>query len=209
MIAFYDYELSADAYKAKLLMLLLDVPFAATTVDVYPAREDRAEWFLRVNPAGTLPVVVDGATTVAGVQPVLAHLAAAYDRSGRWSPSDPATAGAVAHWLAFADQLAQTAGAARKHDCIFATDVDAPAARERAHALLRELDEALWFAEQTGGGWLVAGDHPTIADIACFPDAMLAEEGGIPLHAYRAVRRWTDRIKALPNFTPMPGMFAL
>jgi len=69
------------------------------------------------------------------------------------------------------------------------------------------LDEQLWFAEQQGFDWLCPLDHPTVADIACFPDIMLAEEGRIPLHEYHAVRRWTDRIKGIPGFVVMPGIF--
>jgi glutathione S-transferase len=38
---------------------------------------------------------------------------------------------------------------------------------------------------------------------------MLAEEGGVSMIEYRAIHRWTDRIKALPGFVPMAGMFPL
>jgi glutathione S-transferase len=36
---------------------------------------------------------------------------------------------------------------------------------------------------------------------------MLAEEGHVLLHEYNAVRRWTDRVKGIAGFEPMPGMF--
>jgi glutathione S-transferase len=208
VIAFCEYELDAESYKARLLMHLLDVPFTSTNVDVYPGTEHRSPWFLAINPAGTLPVLVDDAATVVGAIPSLLHLASAYDPAGTWSPTEPAAAAEVSRWLAFAAELAASAGAARLHDVIFAQGIDVVAARARAHALLREVDEALWFAEQRGSGWVGGGPHPTIADVACFPDVMLADEGGIPLERYRAVRRWTDRVKSLPRFVPMPGLFA-
>jgi glutathione S-transferase len=37
---------------------------------------------------------------------------------------------------------------------------------------------------------------------------MLAEEGGLSRRPYGAVQRWCDRIKALPGFIAMPGIFA-
>lgn len=49
---------------------------------------------------------------------------------------------------------------------------------------------------------------PTVADIACFPYVMLSDEAGISLIDYPAIRRWTDRIKRLPGFTVMSGIFA-
>jgi glutathione S-transferase len=36
---------------------------------------------------------------------------------------------------------------------------------------------------------------------------MLSEEGGISRLPYPAVRRWGDRLKALPGFTSMSGIF--
>jgi len=49
--------------------------------------------------------------------------------------------------------------------------------------------------------------HPTVADIAIFPDVILSEEGGISRLDYPAIRRWTDRVKRIPRFTVMPGIF--
>jgi glutathione S-transferase len=123
-------------------------------------------------------------------QAILIHLARTYDRTGRWYPdSSPA----VARWLAFSSDLAATAGAARVHDAMLAHEIDVQTCRERAHVLMRALDDHLWFNEQQGMPWLCSPEHPTIADIACFPDVMLAEEGNVMLHEYAAIRRWTDR----------------
>jgi glutathione S-transferase len=86
-------------------------------------------------------------------------------------------------------------------------EFDIDKCRAGAHALFRVLDEYLWFAEQQGQDWLCPGDHPTIADIACFPYVMLSEEGGISRLPYPAIRRWADRVKRIPGFTLMPGIF--
>jgi glutathione S-transferase len=84
---------------------------------------------------------------------------------------------------------------------------DIETCRAEAHASLRVMDEHLWFAEQQGHEWLCSPAHPTIADVACFPDVMLSEEGAIFRLAYPAVRRWTDRVKRIPKFQLMPGIF--
>ena len=71
----------------------------------------------------------------------------------------------------------------------------------------RVLDEHLWFREQENLSWVCSGEQPTIADIAIFPDVILSEEGGVARIEYPALRRWTDRVKRIPGFVPMPGIF--
>ena len=36
---------------------------------------------------------------------------------------------------------------------------------------------------------------------------MLSEEGGISRMDYPALRRWTDRVRRIPGFKVMPGIF--
>jgi glutathione S-transferase len=198
MVEFFDFELSADTYKVRLLLDALGVERTTRLVESYPSREERSAWFLALNPRGELPVIRDDGEVIDGVAPILIHLARRYDPTGRWYPERDASV---------ARALAASAGAARRHDGLLDQNVDIDRARRDAHALLRRLDEHLWFAEQQGGDWLGPLDHPTIADIACFPDVMLAEEGHVLLHEYNAVRRWTDRVKGIAGFEPMPGMF--
>ena len=59
-----------------------------------------------------------------------------------------------------------------------------------------------------GGEWLV-GDAPSIADIACFPNVALSQDGGVSLDAYPSVRLWMRRIRALDRFIEMPGIHRL
>lgn len=75
-------------------------------------------------------------------------------------------------------------------------------------ALFRELDQHLWFGERAGAPFL-CGDHPTIADIGCFPEVMMSEQAGLSRMPYPALRRWGDRMRRLPGFIVMPGIFTL
>jgi glutathione S-transferase len=82
------------------------------------------------------------------------------------------------------------------------------AASPASVALFRELDEHLWFGEQAGEPWL-CGDRPSIADIGCFPEVMMSEQAGLSRLPYPALRRWADRLRRLPGFTVMPGIYTL
>ena len=204
----YDSELSADCYKVRLLSSLLRLHPERVELDTYPGCEQDSAWFRALDPLGRLPVLIDAPLTLCEVDDILVHLASRYAAAHPWYPT-PGDAGArdpVRHWLRAADRLRATAGAARLHDTV-GRDADLDACRAGAHAVLRELDEHLWFAERAGDAWLASAAHPTLADIACFPDVMLCEEGGVSRLPYPAVRRWTDRVKRLEHFLPMPGIF--
>lgn len=209
MLKLFDYELSGNCYKVRLLLNFLRVPFERIELDFHPGREHKSAWFLAINPLGQIPVIIDSdGFTLRDAQAILVYLASRYDPTGRWYPREPATTlGQIAMWLGFAESLTSSAGAARLHDTL-SYDVDVEKCRAQAHTLFRVLDEHLWFAEQTGQDWLCSHDHPTVADLACFPYVILSEEGGISRLPYPAVRRWTERVRLIPGFTAMAGVFA-
>ena len=207
MITLYDYELSGNCYKIRLLMSILGLDYTVVPVDFYPGREHKSDWFLAINPLGQLPVIDDDGLVLRDAQAILVYLAAKYDAGNSWYPRENADLlGEIGQWMAFADSITATASAARLHDALF-YDLDAEAARAGAHRLFRILDEHLWFGEQEGRDWLCAAAHPTVADVACFPYVMLSEEGGISRQDYPAIRRWCDRVKRIKGFTVMSGVF--
>lgn len=208
MIKLYDYELSGNCYKVRLMMSFLGLEHIPEMIDFYPGKQHKSEEFRKMNPLGQLPVIDDDGLVLRDAQAILVYLASKYDTSEKWYPRDEAAMlGQISQWLAFADGITGTSSAARLHDALFYTQIDANTARAGAHTLFRILDEHLFFAEEVGKGWLCPGDHPTIADVACFPYVMLSEEGGISRIDYPAIRRWCDRLKRIPRFTVMSGIF--
>ena len=206
MIALYDYALSGNCFKVRLLLGWLGLEYEKRLVDFYPGFEHRDDRFLEINPLGQIPVIEDDGEIIRDAQAILVHLAAKYDPDCTWYPlKDPHRLGAIQSWLAFADAITATCSAARLHDAMF-FDVDVEKARAGAHRLLRVLDEHIWFAEQRECSWLCPGVAPTIADIACFPYVALSEEGGISRIDYPAVQRWLERFMRLDGFLPMAGM---
>lgn len=207
MIKLYDYDLSGNCFKIRLLCAFLGLKYQKQNVDFYPGRQHRMAEFLQINPLGQLPVIEDDNFVLRDAQAILVYLARKYDDTGLWYPSvDPRSLGEVSQWLAFAEQLTATASAARLQSAMF-FDLDGDAARAGAHRLFRVLDEHLWFSEDAGQDWICEAPHPTIADIACFPYVALSEEGGVSRETYPAIRRWLDRFKRIPDFSVMPGIF--
>lgn len=207
MIKLYDYVLSVNCYKQRLLMSILDVEYESIPIDFYPGLEHKGDEFRKINPLGHIPVIDDDGYVLRDAHAILVYLAAKYDQSARWYPtSSPELIGETAQWMLFAEGTTNTASAARLYVNL-GYDFDIEAVRAGAHQLFRVLEEHLWFREQEGLDWVCSGTHPTVADLAIFPDVILSEEGGVSRLDYPAIKRWTDRFKRVPGFTTMPGIF--
>ncbi len=202
----HDYVLSASCYKVRLLAALLGVRLELVAVDFHPGRAHKSVVFRALNPAGSLPVLVDGDLVLTESTAMLVYLAqmAGPDWLGA---TDATSAARVQHWLAFSARLNGSLGLARLHDMLhFAADIDS--ARAAGHQCLREIEAHLSEARFAGRIFL-EGDRPTIADIACFPNIALAPDGGVELNDYPSLRLWQRAIRSLPRFIEMPGIHRL
>ena len=204
MIRLYDYVLSASCYKVRLIAALLGIKLEHLAVDFHPGREHKSLAFRALNPAGTIPVLVDGDLVLTESTAMLVYLA----HGTVWMGEAAAEAQArIQGWLAFAARLGSSLGMARLHDMLlFAADIDA--VRRAGEECLREMEAHLVERRLAGGIWLV-GATPTIADIACFPNVALAPDGGVTLDDYPSVRLWARAIRSLPGFIEMPGIHRL
>lgn len=203
-IKLYNYSLSGSCYKVRLMLDFLELEHERVQVDFYPGREHRTQAFRAINPLGQIPVLEDDGVRLRDAQAILCHLANKYDASNRWLPREPALFGPVMMWLMFAGGELMAASAARLHD-LLGYELDIEAARANAHTAFRILDDHLTRREIEGGKWLV-GDHPTVADIACFPYTALSNDGGIGHEDYPALRNWLRNFRRLPKFEAMSGI---
>ena len=208
MLKLYDYELSGNCYKVRLLLSFLKLTYQQELIEFYPSKKHKSNAFLKINPLGQLPVLSDQGVIIRDAQAILIYLSHKYDNKKTWYPlMEPDLLGQVSEWLFFANELTSTSSAARLHDGFFYDDIQVEKCRKSAHKLFRVLDEQLYFNEQNGYSWVCKSLFPTIADIACFPYTILSEEGGISRLNYPAIRRWCDRFKRIPHFTVMSGVF--
>jgi glutathione S-transferase len=208
MIELYNYELSGNCFKIRLLCSFLNIEYQSNNIEFYPSEEHKSDEFLKINPLGQIPVISDDGFVLRDAQAILIYLSTKYDKNESWyPPNDPKKAGTISQWLAFADSITGSASAARLHDTFFYTNFDIEKCRAAAHSQFRILDEHLYFQEQLNQSWICDGEKPTLADIACFPYVALSEEGGVSRISYPAIRRWLDRFKRLDGFIIMPGMF--
>ena len=84
MLKLYDFELSGNCFKVRLMMSILGLKYKTEVVEFYPGREHKTPAFLRINPMGQLPVLQDGEKTIRDSQAILVHLAAMDDTTRQW-----------------------------------------------------------------------------------------------------------------------------
>lgn len=177
-------------------------PYEVVPVD-WAQGEMRQDWYTRINPRAQLPTLDDNGTVVWDSQAILVYLARTYDESGRWFPEDPITQTRVMQWLMLANEEVAALAWARVTVLMKRPRDRLEELQSKGQAGLAVMEGAL--AETK---WLAGGDDPTIGDIACFPYAGMAEQGEVPLSDYPNVQRWIADVKALPGYTPMPGLEA-
>jgi glutathione S-transferase len=198
MIKLYDFELSGSCYKIRLLLNILDVPYEKVTVD-FVNKEHRTDRYLKLNPFGSIPILEDGGLLLRDSAGMLVYLARKYDKTKAWYPDDPASMGLVQQWMATGGGEIMTSAGARLVK-ILNYPLDLEKLQTNAKATFKIMDAHL------ANRRFLALEHPTIADIACFPYTAMAGEGGIDLAPYPNILAWIDRMKRVPRFIPMPGI---
>ena len=205
----YSYNESGNSYKVRLLAALLKVDLEIVELD-YFSDEQHSEKFLKINPKGEVPALVDGDIVLTDSAAILVYLAGKYSDKNTWWSEDLVEQAKIVDWLAFAASWVQygvfTARAILSFKGPYnglgleSTEQTLKEAKIRGHKSLVILDGVLKDRE-----WL-ANNRPTIADIAVFVYVALAPMGDISLEPYPNVRAWIERIKDLPNFIKIDGL---
>jgi glutathione S-transferase len=189
---------SGNCFKIRHLCAELDIDYEWQEVDIL-ASETRTPEFLRMNPNGKIPLVDLGAGRyLAESNAILAYLADGSTLAG----ADRYERALVLQWMFF-EQYSHEPNIATSRFIIRylgnppdrqAALADKHAAGHRALAVMEQ---------QLAAGEFMVGDRFTLADIALFAYTHVADEGGIDLSPYPAIRGWIDRVASRPRFAPM------
>lgn len=195
MLTLYDYLPSQNAYKVRLLLNHLKMPYRTELVAIFEGEGQRPE-YLAINPTGAVPAIrLDDGRVLAESNAILGFLA----EGSAYLPSDRFERAKVEQWLSFECNYVEPAIGTLRHWIM--TGKDARRSRElvdsRRNAslkALRILDREL--AERP----FIAGDAYSIADMSLFAYTGRAHEANLPLSDFSAVCAWIDRVKAQPGF---------
>ncbi|WP_198415339.1 glutathione S-transferase family protein [Sulfuriferula plumbiphila] len=204
MLILHDLERSGNCYKIRLFLSILGITYQKIPLNTSAGENQRPE-FLALNPRGQVPVLVDNGLPIWDSTAILVYLARQYGGE-TWLPVSPLPMAKVMQWLALEQNegrygLARSRAIKLNNPTVFARTgnlEDSQALGKIALAVLeKQLAESAWLVAEAGG--------PTIADIACYPYAALAPEGGISLAPFAAVGIWLDRMRSLPGYVGLPA----
>lgn len=197
MYKLYDSRLSGNAWKLRVLMRELGVPFERVTLDL-AAGEAKSEAFSAVSRFQRIPVLeLDDGTHLIESGAIMLFLA----EGSPLLPGDPVKRAEATAWLFFEQaDLVKPLALPRFFHLRGITD--------QMQAKIAELHEAgnialgrleTWIAPRQ---WL-ANDAFSIADLAVFPYVALAHVGGYDMDRYPGIGAWLKRLEQRPGWEPL------
>jgi len=195
MITLYDYLPSQNAYKIRLLLSQLQLPYRTEIISIFEGEGQRPE-YLAINPTGAVPAIkLDDGRVIAESNAILVFLA----DGAPYLPDDRFARAKVLQWLSFEGDYVQSTIATLRHWVMTGKAARRPAAlveakREGSLKTLAILDREL-----SQRPWL-AGPAYSVADIGVFAYVHRAEEADLPLADFPNVTAWIDRVRSQPRF---------
>lgn len=194
MLIVFDYLPSQNAWKVRQLLQHLQRPYRTERVSIFEGEGQRAD-YLRISPTGTVPAIqLEDGRALAESNAILMYLA----EGTPYLPDDAFGRAKVWQWLSFEQERVESVIGALRHWTLtgkLARRAQAlvEAKRAAAQRTLAILEREL--AERS----FLAGERYTIADIAVFAYASRADEAGLALDGYPAIRDWIGRVRAQPG----------
>jgi glutathione S-transferase len=197
MLRLYDSRYLGNAWKVRILLTQLRVPFERVTLDLAKG-ETKTPAFLTKGRFARVPVLEleDGRTLVESVA-ILLYLA----EGSALLPDDPYLRAEIISWLSYeqADLLRALALPRFYHLRDIADQMTDKIAdfQEFGYVGLAKLATHL-----ERRSWLVA-DRYTIVYLGVFPYVAMAPDGGYDLARFPSIKPWLERIKAQPGWVPL------
>jgi glutathione S-transferase len=190
----YDHPASANCYKARLLLEQLELPYERVPIDIFDG-DTLTDEYEALNPFRSTPVLqlADGRTLIES-NAILWYLAVGTE----FLPHDAFGQSEVCRWLIYeqSDVMPMIGGLRfRLVTGRFSPESEeAERRRTGAYEVLHAIDEHLATRD------FLAADAYSIADIAVFAYAHVAEEAGIDTSGYPNFLAWLERVKSRPRF---------
>lgn len=182
---------SGNCLKVKYLCDLLGIDYEWIEVDIFSGAARTPE-FRKLNPHGKTPTLeLDDGRTLAESNAILCYLA----EGSELLPKDAFARAKVLQWMFFEQHSHEPYVAVARFINKFLPNNherrdELPTLQEKGKAALVLMDGELATRD-----W-IAGGQFSIADVALYPYTAMADEGGVSLEEFAAVRAWLSRAEA-------------
>ncbi len=200
----YDYLESGNAYKVRLLLHQLGIPFERVELDILK-RETRTPEFLAKNPNGRIPTVeLEDGRLLFESNAILWYFA----EGTSFLPDDRWLRAQALQWMFF-EQYSHEPYVAVLRFWHFARLIGGKSPAEIAAKTQGALAALGVMEQQLKKRAFFVGDRYSIADVALFAYTHVAGEGGLDLARYPAIQAWIARIEQQPRFVPITHDFGV
>lgn len=195
----YDHIESQNGYEVRLALSQLKLDYDWISVDLVN-REQKKDWFLKLNPNGKVPTLVDNDFSIWESNAILLYLGRKY-APNNLIPQDIKKLGMMLEWLMFeATTISRHVSGARFLTKFVPPDKlnkdELEKYRKDAKRTLKIVDDHL------SKNNFFAIDY-SMADISCYGQIYVASEGGINLSEFPNIEKWMKRVESQPNYVEM------
>ncbi|KAL8844681.1 MAG: hypothetical protein Q9176_000781 [Flavoplaca citrina] len=197
-----------NGQKASITLEELGIHYEVKNIEI-SKNVQKEDWFLRINPNGRIPAIVDKTPTSDGKTrekrifesgALMLYLCQRYDPENRLNYSyDTDEYWEVVEWLVWMQSGLgpMQASQSRQHSTV---QQKLTINRTETRRLYQVLEDRLAEQAETAGkeGPWIVGDRMTIADIANFAWVNWAEWAGIDVEPFKYLNQWLDRINERP-----------
>jgi len=183
-----------NGWKVSIALEEMGLPYTLRTLALSKL-EQKEEWFLKINPNGRIPAIIDhdnGDFAVFESGAILIYLA---EKSGKLLPSEPKARSRVLQWLMF--QMGGVGPMMGQANVFFRYAPEKiPYAIDRYQREVRRLFEVM--ERQLAANEYIAGSDYSIADIALW--SWIAGYGwsGVSVDGLPQLKRWMDLVGERP-----------
>ena len=202
----YCIAQSGNAYRAALMLNLIDAEWEPIWVDVFAGATRKPDYRENINEMGEVPVLVHGKKKLTQSAVILIYLS---DLTDKFKPQDEDERLEALRWIIFDNQKVNGFLGPFRFLKNFAKPVGDPAVMAFLKA---RIDGSLAIVnKRLASRPYLLGERPTIADISLVAYLYYpAEEFGFDIAGtHSSIAKWLDRIKALPGwkhpYELMPG----
>ncbi|EMO33720.1 glutathione S-transferase, N-terminal domain protein [Leptospira santarosai str. HAI821] len=195
MIELYSAS-TPNGRKVSIMLEELGIPYTVHPMDL-DKLEQKQEWFLKINPNGRIPAIIDkdnGNFTVFESGAILIYLA---EKTGKFLPKDPKEKSIVLQWLMFqmggVGPMQGQAGVFLKY-----APEKIPYGISRYQNETKRLYSVL--DRRLGESKFLAGKELSIADIATWPWVNIHDWVEISLDEFPNLKRWNEELSKRPAF---------
>jgi len=203
MLTLYGHQDSGHAYKARLMLVVADIPHRYRWVDIFAERNNRDPEFMANARFNEVPLLVDEDEAFVQSGAILLHLAGSIKGFGA---EDSTRLSRCREWLMWeANKIGMCLPQLRSRHKFNDDGINDGAlewlTRRYQHDVNLLNDEL-----SDGRDWIVPGRGPSVADFSLCGYLFLADEAKVEVP--RHVAAWLARIQSLPRWGDHPTLLS-